>query len=60
MFHLTLLIFFSCLLQTDDILPFQNSLVGEYALLMAPAPYGFGLTESEISRIAQMGFEVKF
>ncbi|KAF8510946.1 Metallo-dependent hydrolase [Hysterangium stoloniferum] len=45
---------------TDDILPFRNSLVGEYALLMAQAPYGLGLTESEIKRIAKMGFESKF
>ncbi|GJJ08668.1 hypothetical protein Clacol_002887 [Clathrus columnatus] len=45
---------------TDDILPFRNSLVGEYALLMADPPFGLGLTENEIRRIAEMGFESKF
>jgi len=45
---------------TDDTLPFRNFLVGEYALLMAQPPYGLGLTENEIKRIAEMGFESKF
>ncbi|KIJ23451.1 hypothetical protein M422DRAFT_195892, partial [Sphaerobolus stellatus SS14] len=45
---------------TDDILPFRNSLLGEYALLMAKAPIGLGLTEDEIRRIAEMSFECKF
>ncbi|KAI0078533.1 adenosine deaminase-like protein [Panus rudis PR-1116 ss-1] len=45
---------------TDDILPFRNSLVGEYALLMAPAPLGLGLGEEAIERIAAMGMECRF
>jgi hypothetical protein len=46
--------------QTDDILPFRNSILGEYALLMAPKPVGLGLTESEIETIARMGMESRF
>lgn len=45
---------------TDDILPFRNSLVGEYALLLAEPPFGLGLSEDEIKRIAEMGFESRF
>ncbi|EIW65095.1 Metallo-dependent hydrolase [Trametes versicolor FP-101664 SS1] len=45
---------------TDDILPFRNSLLGEYALLMAPPPVGLGLTEAEIEKIAKMGMESRF
>ncbi|KAJ7583564.1 Metallo-dependent hydrolase [Mycena floridula] len=37
---------------TDDTLPFRNSLLGEYALLMAKPPLGLGLNEAEIARIA--------
>ena len=46
--------------QTDDILPFRNSLLGEYALLMAAPPLGLGLSETEIEKIAQMGMESRF
>jgi len=45
---------------TDDTLPFKNTLVGEYALLMAAAPLGLGLSEAEITRVAQMGMESRF
>ncbi|KAH9836646.1 Metallo-dependent hydrolase [Rhodofomes roseus] len=45
---------------TDDILPFRNSLLGEYALLMAAPPLGLGLSEEEIRRVAQMGLECRF
>jgi len=45
---------------TDDILPFRNTILGEYALLMAPQPVGLGLTESEIETIARMGMESRF
>jgi hypothetical protein len=51
----------SCIYQqTDDILPFRNSILGEYALLMAPKPIGLGLTESEIETVARMGMESRF
>lgn len=46
--------------QTDDILPFRTSLLGEYAILLAPAPYGLGLSESEVERIAAMGHKSRF
>ena len=46
--------------QTDDILPFRTSILGEYALLMAPKPVGLGLTESEIETVARMGMESRF
>ncbi|KAH9947357.1 Metallo-dependent hydrolase [Amylocystis lapponica] len=45
---------------TDDILPFRNSLLGEYAMLMAAPPIGLGLTEAEIARVARMGMECRF
>lgn len=45
---------------TDDILPFRNSLLGEYAMLLAAPPYGLGLTESEVARIAQMSMDCRF
>ncbi|OSD05756.1 Metallo-dependent hydrolase [Trametes coccinea BRFM310] len=45
---------------TDDILPFRNSLLGEYALLMARPPLGLGLTEAEIEKIAKMGMDSRF
>jgi adenosine deaminase len=47
-------------LQTDDILPFKTSLVGEYAMLLALAPYGLGLTEEQVQRIAEMGMNARF
>ncbi|KAG5723724.1 Adenosine deaminase-like protein [Termitomyces sp. T112] len=34
---------------TDDILPFHTSLLGEYALLLAPEPLGLGLSEEELN-----------
>ncbi|KZT42183.1 Metallo-dependent hydrolase [Sistotremastrum suecicum HHB10207 ss-3] len=46
--------------QTDDILPFRNSLLGEYALLLAKPPLGLGLARSEIERIAKQGMESRF
>jgi len=45
---------------TDDVLPFRNSLLGEYALLLAPKPVGLGLSESDVARIAEMGMESRF
>ncbi|KAI0358902.1 Metallo-dependent hydrolase [Trametes cingulata] len=45
---------------TDDILPFRNSLLGEYALLMAKPPLGLGLTEPEVEKIAKMGMDCRF
>ncbi|GBE78574.1 Metallo-dependent hydrolase [Sparassis crispa] len=45
---------------TDDILPFRNSLLGEYAMLMAVPPHGLGLTKSEIEKVAQMGLNCRF
>lgn len=47
-------------LQTDDTLPFRNSLLGEYALLMAAPPLGLGLNENEVAKIAKMGMEARF
>ncbi|KAH9075687.1 adenosine deaminase-like protein [Lactarius deliciosus] len=49
----------SCL-PTDDILPFRNSVLAEYALLMAPKPVGLGLSESEIETVARMGMQSRF
>jgi hypothetical protein len=46
--------------QTDDILPFRTSILGEYALLLAPKPVGLGLTESEVEAVARMGMESRF
>lgn len=46
--------------QTDDILPFRTSLLGEYALLMAPPPLGLGLSENEVTLIARMSMEARF
>lgn len=48
------------LTQTDDILPFRNSILAEYALLMAPKPVGLGLSESEIETVARMGMQSRF
>ncbi|KAH9850626.1 Metallo-dependent hydrolase [Lenzites betulinus] len=45
---------------TDDILPFRNSLLGEYALLLAQPPLGLGLTEPEIEKVARMGMSSRF
>ncbi|KAA1468355.1 Metallo-dependent hydrolase [Dentipellis sp. KUC8613] len=45
---------------TDDVLPFRNSMLGEYALLMAPKPLGLGLSEQEIATVAKMSMEHRF
>ncbi|KAK0198416.1 hypothetical protein F5146DRAFT_948909 [Armillaria mellea] len=45
---------------TDDILPFRNSMLGEYALLMASAPLGLGLSEDDVRRIAEMSMKCRF
>ncbi|KAI0761650.1 Metallo-dependent hydrolase [Trametes elegans] len=45
---------------TDDILPFRNSLLGEYAMLLALPPLGLGLTEAEVEKIAKMGMDSRF
>ncbi|ETW87723.1 hypothetical protein HETIRDRAFT_122018 [Heterobasidion irregulare TC 32-1] len=45
---------------TDDILPFRTSMLGEYALLIAPKPLGLGLSEQEIERVAKMSMESRF
>jgi len=47
-------------MQTDDTLPFRTSLLGEYALLMAPPPLGLGLSEQEVETIAVMGMACRF
>lgn len=46
--------------QTDDILPFRTSLIGEYALLIAPPPFGLGLSEDEVRAIAKMSMDARF
>jgi len=46
--------------QTDDILPFRTCLVGEYAMLLAQPPYGLGLNEEQVKRIAEMGMDARF
>ncbi|CAL1696826.1 unnamed protein product [Somion occarium] len=45
---------------TDDTLPFRNSLISEYALLLAAPPVGLGLREDDVERIARMGMECRF
>ncbi|KAH9927428.1 Metallo-dependent hydrolase [Epithele typhae] len=45
---------------TDDILPFRNSLMGEYALLLAERPLGLGLSEADVEKIAKMGMDSRF
>ncbi|KAI5121222.1 hypothetical protein M0805_007231 [Coniferiporia weirii] len=45
---------------TDDTLPFRNSLLGEYAMLMAPAPLGLGMKEEEVRVIARMSLDNRF
>ncbi|KAF9527119.1 hypothetical protein CPB83DRAFT_895548 [Crepidotus variabilis] len=45
---------------TDDILPFKTSLVAEYALLIARPPFGLGLNEAQVKRIAEMSLEAAF
>jgi adenosine deaminase len=43
--------------QTNDIVPFRNNLLGGYALPMAPPPYGLGLANEEVKRIAEMSLQ---
>jgi adenosine deaminase len=38
----------------------MNTLTAEYALLLAKAPYGLGLTEDEIRTIAEMSLDSRF
>ncbi|KAI0697149.1 hypothetical protein BC835DRAFT_1405734 [Cytidiella melzeri] len=45
---------------TDDTLPFRNSLLGEYSLLLAAPPLGLGLSQAEVERIARMSLESRF
>ncbi|KAK7047208.1 hypothetical protein VNI00_006874 [Paramarasmius palmivorus] len=45
---------------TDDLLPFRNSLLAEYALLLAQPPLGLGLSEDEVAKIAEMSVQSAF
>ncbi|KAF9779740.1 Metallo-dependent hydrolase [Thelephora terrestris] len=45
---------------TDDTLPFRTNLLGEYAMLLAPTPYGLGLSEGEVEKIAAMAHGSRF
>ncbi|KAF7982422.1 hypothetical protein HWV62_28543 [Athelia sp. TMB] len=45
---------------TDDTLPFRNSLLGEYALLLAARPLGLGLSEDEVRRVAAGSWAGRF
>ncbi|KAG9011115.1 hypothetical protein FRB94_009258 [Tulasnella sp. JGI-2019a] len=45
---------------TDDVLVFRTSLTAEYALLLAQPPLGLGLSQSEVTRIAELGIRSKF
>ncbi|TDL25480.1 Metallo-dependent hydrolase [Rickenella mellea] len=45
---------------TDDILPFRNSLIGEYALLLAQPPLGLGVTEDKVQKLAEMSLQNRF
>jgi adenosine deaminase len=47
-------------MQTDDTLVFRNSLVEEYALLLAAPPLGLGLPHDKISLLAKMSLYVRF
>jgi adenosine deaminase len=46
--------------QTDDTLPFRNSVLTEYALLLAKPPLGLGWDKATIAEIAQRGMESRF
>lgn len=46
--------------QTDDTLPFRNSLLGEYALLLAARPLGLGLSENEVETVAAGSWAGRF
>ncbi|KAL5485736.1 hypothetical protein ACEPAI_6777 [Sanghuangporus weigelae] len=45
---------------TDDTLPFRNSLLGEYAMLLAEKPNGLGLKEEDVRTIAKMSLHNTF
>ncbi|KZP26063.1 Metallo-dependent hydrolase [Athelia psychrophila] len=45
---------------TDDTLPFRNSLLGEYALLLAARPLGLGLSENEVETVAAGSWAGRF
>jgi len=45
---------------TDDILPFRTTLLAEYALLLAKAPHGLGLSRDEVRKIAEMCMTARF
>ena len=45
---------------TDDPLPFRNSVVAEYALLLAERPLGLGLTEEEVAEVAELSMAARF
>jgi hypothetical protein len=46
--------------QTDDALPFRTTLSAEYALLLAAPPYGLGLSEDDVRRVAEMSLQSRF
>ena len=46
--------------QTDDVLPFRNSLLGEYALLLAQKPLGLGLDEEQVRKVAEGSLAARF
>jgi adenosine deaminase len=48
------------LFQTDDTLVFRNTLIEEYALLLAGPPIGLGLSRSAISKLAEMSLDARF
>ncbi|KAG9101015.1 hypothetical protein FS749_011098 [Ceratobasidium sp. UAMH 11750] len=47
-------------ISTDDMLPFRTTLVAEYAMLMAPPPFGLGLGEDEVRKITEGGLSSRF
>jgi hypothetical protein len=46
--------------QTDDVLPFQTSCLGEYALLLAKRPIGLGFGRKDVEKLAKMGMDAAF
>lgn len=47
-------------MQTDDTLPFRTHLLAEYALLLAAPPYGLGLSQDEVRKVAEMSMGSRF
>ncbi|KAH8117728.1 adenosine deaminase-like protein [Phellopilus nigrolimitatus] len=45
---------------TDDTLPFRNSLLGEYAMLLAESPLGLGLKQEAVELLARMSMDNRF